>query len=125
MTVTSPAAVILLIDDDPVGTQTRTAVLERNGYRVLIASTAAEGLRVFSEQRVDLVMSDDFLRDKGGTAVVAELKRLKPRVPVMIFSGAAEVPEEIENADAFVTKLETIPAMLEEIARLLQLQSRS
>lgn len=125
MTVTSPAAVILLIDDDPTGTQTRTAVLERNGYRVLIASTAVEGLRVFSEQRVDLVMSDDFLGDKRGTALAAELKRLKPNVPVMIFSGTAEVPEGIEKADAFVTKLETIPALLKEIARLLQIQSRS
>lgn len=118
--VMSTSAVILLIDDDPIGIRTRTAVLERNGYRVLIASTAAEGLRVFSEQRVDLVMSDHFLRDKRGTALSAELKRLKPSVPVMIFSGAVEVPEGIEKADAFVTKLETIPVMLGEIARLLR-----
>lgn len=121
MTATSPAAVILLIDDDLIGSQTRTAVLERNGYRVLFASTAAEGLRVFGEQHVDLVMSDYFPRDQRQTALAAELKQLKPRVPVMIFSGAAEVPEGIDKADAFVTKLETIPAMLKEIARLLRL----
>ena len=50
-----------------------------------------------------------------------EMKRLKPHVPVMIFSGAAQVPEDIEKADVFVTKLETIPVMLEEISRLLHL----
>ena len=116
--------VILLVDDDPIGIQTRTAVLERNGYRVLVASSATEGLRVFGERQVDLVMSDHFLRDKRGTALAAELKRLKPNVPVVIFSGAAEVPEGVENADMFVTKLETIPVMLEDIAKLLRRQRR-
>ena len=108
------APVILLVDDDPLGLQTRTAVLESNGYRVLIAHTAEEGLRVLQGQQVDLVISDHFLRDKRGTALAEEMKRLKPDVPVMILSGASEVPEGIEKADIFVTKLETIPVMLEE-----------
>jgi DNA-binding NtrC family response regulator len=115
-------SVILLVDDDPIGIRTRTAVLERNGYRVVTASTAEEGLRVFREQHIDLVISDHFLRDKRGTALAEEMKRLKPDVPVVILSGAAEVPEGVENADLFVTKLESIPVMLEEIARLLRPQ---
>ncbi len=48
------------------------------------------------------------------------MKRLKPDIPIVSISGAAEVPEGMEKADMFVTNLETIPVMLEEIARLLQ-----
>ena len=118
--VMAHSAVILLVDDDPLGIQTRRAVLERNGYRVLTASTAEDGLRVLREQHVDLVLSDHFLRDKRGTALAEEMKRLKPHVPVAILSAAAEVPEGIEKADTFITKLEEIPVMLEEIARLLK-----
>ena len=114
------SAVILLVDDDPLGIQTRRAVLERNGYRVVTASTAEDGLRVLREQHVDLVLSDHFLRDKRGTALAEEMKRLKPNVPVAILSAAAEVPEGIEKADTFITKLEEIPVMLEEIRRLLK-----
>lgn len=119
---TLSAPVILLIDDDPIGVQTRTAVLECNGYRVLTAKTADEGLRLFREQKIDLVISDHFLRgsDRRGTALAEEMKRLKPDFPVMILSGAAEVPEGVEHADMFVTKLESIPVMLEDIAKLLQ-----
>jgi DNA-binding NtrC family response regulator len=112
---------ILLVDDDPIGIRTRTAVLERNGYSVLTASTADQGLRVLRNKDVDLVMSDHFLRDKRGTALAEEMKRIKPDVPVMIFSGAAEVPDDVGKADVFVTKLEAIPVMLREIERLLHL----
>ena len=117
-----PARIILIVDDDPLAVQTRIAVLERNGYCVLLAPTAEDGLRVFKEQHVDLVLSDHFLRDKRGTALAGEMKRIKPDVPVVIFSGAAEVPEGIDNADRFITKLEEIPVLLEEIAMLLKRQ---
>lgn len=68
MTATFPAAVILLVDDDQIGVQTRTAVLECNGYHVLTAHTAEQGFRIFREQHVDLVMADHFLSDKRGTS---------------------------------------------------------
>jgi DNA-binding NtrC family response regulator len=113
-------AVILLIDDQATPLSCRTLLLQSEGYSVLTASSAEEGLKVFRENHVDLVMSDHLLGSATGTEVAAEMKQIKPDVPVIIYSGVIEIPEGAECADLFLSKTEPVAIMLQQISDVLK-----
>lgn len=115
---TFPLGTVLCVDDELPALDLRRKVLEARGYRVLIATTPAEALRYFDSEDIDLVLTDHLLRGQTGTALAAEMKRRKPQVAVAIYSGVAEAPHDIHNADLFITKLvspEELLAHLEAI----------
>src|SRR6266478_6379014 len=110
------SAVILLIDDEVTPLSCRTLVLQSEGYSVLTASSAEEALKIFRENHVNLVMSDHLLGDTTGAQIAAEMKRLKPDVPVIIYSGVIAIPEGAECADLFLSKTEPVVEMLQQIS---------
>jgi DNA-binding NtrC family response regulator len=65
-------------------------------------------------------MSDHLLEGTTGTELAAEMKRLKPAIPIVIMSGVVQEPEGMEHADLFIGKAEAPPIWLEKIADLLQ-----
>jgi DNA-binding NtrC family response regulator len=64
--------------------------LERCYYRVLVATSATEALRVWEEQRgqIDLLLTDVVMPGRmTGNELVNELKRRKPGLKVIVTSG--------------------------------------
>jgi CheY-like chemotaxis protein len=114
------APIVLCVDDEPTQLYTRALVLQFAGYRVLTARTASTALDLFGKSQVDLVLTDHLLPGTPGTQLAAELKKLKPHVPVVIFSGVAEMPEDVEVAALFISKTEHPEQWLAKIANLLQ-----
>ena len=57
--------VILYVDDDPDFLMTVRTILEKNDYVMIEAPTAEDGLRVFKEQRPDLVIVNSVIRPSG------------------------------------------------------------
>jgi len=111
--------VILCVDDDPTGLTARRLLLSVVGYTVLAATSAEIALRLFGCNRVDLVITDHLLPDLTGSELTAELKRLKPEVPVVLLTGLIEPPPGSERADLLLTKGMTPPEFISEIAQLL------
>jgi CheY-like chemotaxis protein len=110
---------ILCLDDDPVGLAVRVKVLQYAGYTVFTASSAEEALQILADQHIDIVISDYLLPGTTGTQVAASMKQIRPDVPVLILSGVTELPEGIEFADFFLSKLEPPPVLLATVAGLL------
>jgi CheY-like chemotaxis protein len=54
---------ILCLDDDVDGLAARKAVLALAGFEVMSTSDPAEAVRIVASQRVDLVISDQFLKE--------------------------------------------------------------
>jgi len=94
-------------------------LLASAGYVVLTAASGEEGLKVFKENPVDLVIADHFLSDKSGAEIAAEMKGMKPQVPILIVSAAEEPPAGLEFADGFLSKLDGPDALLDRVASLL------
>ncbi|MGB8398828.1 sigma-54-dependent transcriptional regulator [Bradyrhizobium sp.] len=82
---------ILLIEDEEVLAKNIKRYLERHGYETIIAGTAADGVRLFSESEVDLVLLDLNLPDLHGLAVLEELRRLSPKLVVICITGHGSV----------------------------------
>jgi len=116
---------VLCIDDAEIALRVRKLLLVDAGYEVLTAASGEEGLETFKEQAVDLVIADHFLTDKTGAEIASEMKQLKPEVPILIVSAAAEAPSGLDYVDGFLSKGEGPDALLETIARLLPRENKS
>src|SRR6266567_5937348 len=85
---------ILCVEDNKAYLRLRKAVLEREGYLVLTASTGSEALSILRREPVCLVLSDHMLRGTTGVALATRMKKMKPHIPVVLYSG--QVPEAWE-----------------------------
>jgi CheY-like chemotaxis protein len=110
---------ILCIDDAEVALRVRKLLLTGAGYRVLTAVSGEEGLEVFKQNPVELVIADHFLSNRSGLEIAAEMKELKPEVPILIVSAASEPPVGLEYSDGFLSKGEGPDVLLDSIAGLL------
>jgi CheY-like chemotaxis protein len=109
---------LLCIDDHPEGLALRKVLLEALGYRVLTAPNAHLGLRLFETNEVDLVVLDYWISDLNGESLSRVLQDLKPRVPVLLLSGAIrDVPDTIlKLVDSFVQKGQPTEVLLSAIS---------
>jgi len=101
---------ILVVDDEPDSLMTLSMALKSLGYVVLGALNGKEGLKLFKEEKPDLLILDIVMPLMDGWEV---LKRIKAgfrskRVPVILITGKTE--EGIKEkgyrykADFYVTK---------------------
>ena len=105
--------IVLCVDDEVEALNLRKAMLETHGYKVLTATNAEEALKIFDSTEVDVVLTDHLLtKGQTGTALAAEMKLRKPGVAVAIYSGVAQVPDDMYKADVFITKLVTPEELL-------------
>jgi CheY-like chemotaxis protein len=116
----SKLPLVLCIDDAEIALRVRKLLLASAGYSVLTAPSGEEGLEVFKNQPVDLVIADHFLSNKTGAEIAGEMKQLKSDVPILIVSAASEEPPGIEFADGFLSKGEGPDVLLNTIASLLK-----
>lgn len=107
-----PAA-ILCIDDEEPALVVRRLLLEKAGYRVFIALTGKDGIEIFRYQPVDVVILDYWMADMDGLDVAAELKRLKPKTPIIMLSGYTAILDEgLGKVDLWLRKGEGDPEQL-------------
>jgi CheY-like chemotaxis protein len=114
----SRTRVILCVDDDAAALALRCAVLSSAGYEVLPAADGAVALELFRRIQVDLVITDYCLPGLTGMQVAAEMKRLKPAIPIVLFSGLVEAPLGSNHADLVITKGMPVVEFLREVGRL-------
>lgn len=104
----------------------RTVEAENHGYCVTRAASAQEGLEIFATQQVDAVILDYAMPDLNGDAVLAMMKKMKPGIPIVMFTGVSEIGEQAqEQVDAFVTKGCPPNVLLKTIDALLQIHDRA
>src|ERR1035437_10604309 len=112
-------AVLLCIDDNRDVLECEKAFLETFGYTVLTAPSGGKGLELASIHSVDVVIVDYFMPEMNGPEVAIEMRRLRPQAPIIMLSGAVDVPEQVLKwVDAFVAKDRLASQLLSVIAQL-------
>ncbi len=96
-------ASILLIDDDPAMVDLTSYQLQEQGYTVTAAENGTRGLKLASEQRFDLALTDLNLPDINGIELVKRLKEISPGLEIIMITGFSSVSDAVEamNAGAF------------------------
>ena len=109
---------ILVIDDEAQIRRFLDIGLRAEGYQVLLAATAAEGLAQAATGSPDLVILDLGLPDRDGHEVLAELRQWS-RVPVLMLSVRDAETEKVRALDAGANDYVTKPFGIQELmARL-------
>jgi YesN/AraC family two-component response regulator len=78
---------ILLVEDEPLVSETLASAMKSKGHVVVTAGNGVEGLKRFAEQRFDLVVTDIIMPDKEGIEMILEMRRHKPDTRIIAISG--------------------------------------
>lgn len=99
---------VLIIDDEKKLNDLLSRILSLEGFNVLQAYTAKEGLSIMHHEDVILVISDVKLPDANGVELVKAIKQIKPYVEVInltAYGTIADGVQAIQNgAFNYITK---------------------
>ncbi len=104
------ARAILIVEDEPMLRDITQAMLTSFGYMVFMAADGLEAIDVFQKHKdtVTCVLLDLTLPHMNGWETLAALRKLRPKIPVILTSGYAVeqvmADEHLEQPQAFLQK---------------------
>jgi CheY-like chemotaxis protein len=113
---------ILLVEDDDQVRRFIQTLLNGDGYRILQASTGAEGLRVGqgAGRTLDLLLSDMLLPELSGFDLAMKLREDHPALKVILMTGYVEgeiVQRSVSELGAKFLDKPFQPAALRKLVR--------
>ena len=113
---------ILVIDDSIVIRKMIEIALEEEDYRIITASSGAEGMEVIEKENPNLIILDMILPDMNGIEVLKKIKA-EHKSPVIMLSGK-DAPQLVESAkevgvEDFLPKPFRDEELVEKIKNLL------
>jgi DNA-binding response OmpR family regulator len=129
--VTAPNATLLLVEDDPDLREFLADNLIADGYEVLLAESAKDGLRHLEYATPDLAVVDVGLPDQSGLELVRRVReadglasRLNPETPILMLSGRASELDRLRGfdrgCDDYVAKPFSYPELRARVGALLR-----
>src|SRR5882672_10512644 len=91
--------ILLIEDDEPLRKMIRK-VLERAGYEVQEAPNGKIGLKLYSEQPSELIVTDLIMPEKEGLETIMEFRRLAAGVKIIAMSGGNRMNPKVNLAMA-------------------------
>jgi DNA-binding response OmpR family regulator len=117
------SSTILLVDDEDSVQKLLTYPLERDGFRVVQARDGEQALRLFGDERVDLVVLDLMLPKLDGLEVCKRL-RAGSDVPIIMLTARGEELDKVLGlelgADDYITKPFSIREFRSRVRALLR-----
>ncbi|OFZ78403.1 MAG: hypothetical protein A2583_14030 [Bdellovibrionales bacterium RIFOXYD1_FULL_53_11] len=102
---------VLLIEDSADIQLIVGRALSGVGIELLTATTAAEGLRIFREQEINLILLDIGLPDSDGFNLMIEMQQSNPKmqsIPVVFLTGKSGTSDKVTafamGADDYIVK---------------------
>ncbi len=87
---------ILIADDEMPIANAMARTLKEGGYSFAFAQNGVEALRMYQQERFDLVISDRRMPIMGGLELVRRLKGMDPGAKIMVMSGGISSAETLE-----------------------------
>jgi DNA-binding response OmpR family regulator len=113
---------VLVVEDDRVLGDLMAEVLEGEGYAVLQACDAQQGLRLAQEHEPDLILTDQVLPDLSGLELLDRLRTRAStrRIPVVIVSGLPVAENDGAQADGVLSKPFDIDLLVAHVTRAVR-----
>ena len=87
---------ILIIDDEASIRQSLAGALSDEGYKILSAANALQGLELLRKQTPDLILLDIWMPEMDGLTALSELKNQGNEIPVIIMSGHGNIETAVK-----------------------------
>jgi CheY-like chemotaxis protein len=111
---------ILIVEDDDQNRKLFQFALTANGHMVKAAPNGAEGLTLFEQEAFDLVITDLGMPGISGWEVAKGVKKLNPKIPVILLSGWASQHEKNKIKESGIDYVLTKPCSLYELEETIQ-----
>ena len=119
-----PTARIVVVEDEPAIRRGVVDLLRASGYEVAEAADGARGLEEAVRRGVDLVLLDLLLPRKDGLVVLAELRKVRPTLPVIILTARGTEDDRVRGlkmgADDYVVKPFSARVLLARVEAVLR-----
>ena len=112
----SSSALVLYVEDESTSAIRVKALLEKEGYRVMLAADKASGLQALEKERPDLCLLDLTLPDGSGLDLLGNLATRWPGVPAIMLTSSDAVEDVLSAMKAGASDYVVKPV---ETARLL------
>ncbi len=87
---TADEKTILFVDDEENILRSLRRLFHREGYKILLAKGAQQGLNLLDQHEVDLVISDVRMPEMNGVEFLSRVRKRHPDTACMVLSGYAE-----------------------------------
>jgi two-component system OmpR family response regulator len=115
---------VVLIEDEPQIRRFLRPTLAGEGYRLVEAGTAEEGLLQVSTRQPDLVILDLGLPDLDGLEVLRRLRGRRSRIPVLALTARDALEDRVAGldlgADDYLTKPFDLPEFEARVRALIR-----
>jgi len=113
---------ILVVEDEPNLASVIQRGLVGQGYQAPIAETGEDAILYVRAEPIDLVLLDIALPDRDGHEVLAEIRRMRRDLPVIMVTARDDVTSKIgaldRGADDYITKPFNFDELLARIRAL-------
>lgn len=121
---------ILYVEDEEIIRDSIKAFLSRKFERVYSAENGEEGLEIFKEKKIDIVLTDVKMPKMSGLDMAKEIKEITPEVPIVLATAHTDYEIMLEAIDIGVEKyvpkpidLTNLNSILTKLANYINLQS--
>lgn len=113
----SGGEIVLLIEDNEANSMLATAVLEREGFHVEVAGSAAEAKRLLRAVTPAVILMDVQLPGEDGLSYTRELKasRATSRIPIVALTAHAMAGDRDKAMEAGCDDFDTKPIDMERL----------
>jgi DNA-binding NtrC family response regulator len=87
---------IMIVDDEPQVAEVLAKSLTRQGHRTTVAHSGEDALRMIGASPPDALFLDVSMPGMNGLDVLAEVRRTRPELAVVVITGHA-TPDEVEE----------------------------
>ena len=115
---------ILIVDDDAEFRSHLMEVLKEEGYQIDSAASAKEAYEKLSAAEFDIVLLDYLMPKQSGVDALYEIKRLRPKVKVIMVTAFASIEHAIDaikrGATDYISKPFKIDNLLLTLRRVIE-----
>jgi DNA-binding response OmpR family regulator len=116
---------ILLIEDEPAIARMIDRGLSPHGHEVIAVESGEDPVIPLTIDRVDLVLLDIHLPGKDGLEVLADIRRMRQDLPIMMLTALDDLGSKVSALDGGADDYITKPFAFEEmVARIRALTRR-
>ena len=121
--MTTPAPLILMVEDEPQMARFLRASLTAHGYRLVETTTGTDGLAQAAARRPDVILLDLGLPDLDGLEVTERLREWT-RTPIIVISARGQDEDKVKALDAGADDYLTKPFSVEELLARIRVALR-
>src|SRR3954447_2701796 len=111
---------LLFVDDEQSIRLTLPAILEQQGFEVVVAASVSEALEIINHQRFDVLLTDlNIGSPADGFILVTAMRRCQPSAATFILTGYPDFQSALEairkQVDDYLVKPADIPTLISTI----------